>query len=730
MSVRIPVLCWLLLAQTVWAAEPDSTSPTVDIQLFHPSPGGTNFITVDTGDVNSHLGLSVGLNLNWAHSPLSVRVIREDGSEQDVGAVVKDRLDLNLTAAFGLFDIIELGFSLPMISQSGLESNKLEEADIDLGVPKLSNYFMGDVRIVPKIQVLSLGDGIFSVSLLGTMILATAQNNPAYAGELDTVYAPSIAISTRVFDRLRLAVDAGMLMRKRTEVTPLVVDDDIFYKAGLGIYLGAGFELFGELYGSTPKENPFASKSKGVEKALERPRTPLEGLVAIRMPLGKNFTASLGGGGGLMPGVGAASPRVFLSLNFYNGTAAAGDEDQDGVIDSYDQCPGKKEDLDKFEDGDGCPESDNDKDNILDEDDHCANEPEEVDGFKDDDGCPDPDNDEDGVIDNTDSCPVDAEDRDRFKDDDGCPEPDNDEDGVLDAADQCPDEKEDQDKFEDFDGCPEADNDQDGLPDLNDVCPLHAEDKDTFQDDDGCPDDNDNDGILDAQDQCPDKAETYNGIKDQDGCPEELKSKSLVEVTKDKIEIKEKIFFQATSAKILPKSFELLDQVVSVLKSYKHIKKLRIEGHTDSQGNKKENQKLSQRRAQSVRNYLIDKNVDKDRLTAQGLGPDQPIASNKTLEGREQNRRVEFVITEIAPIGPQTAEKVQEIILETPELTAPPSSKNSEEPTMLEVPAPEGAKDLELDLEVGREKVNKAKGKKNKEKTKQKANEPEILLEL
>jgi len=101
-------------------------------------------------------------------------------------------------------------------------------------------------------------------------------------------------------------------------------------------------------------------------------------------------------------------------------------------------------------------EGDRDKDLISDASDKCPDKPEDVDGFEDADGCPEPDNDEDGIPDLLDKCPLDPEDKDGFKDEDGCPEPDNDEDGIPDLLDKCPLDPEDKDGFEDEDGCPEA----------------------------------------------------------------------------------------------------------------------------------------------------------------------------------------------------------------------------------------------------------------------------------
>nr|HEX4318848.1 OmpA family protein [Kofleriaceae bacterium] len=116
------------------------------------------------------------------------------------------------------------------------------------------------------------------------------------------------------------------------------------------------------------------------------------------------------------------------------------DTDNDGIPDSRDKCPRVPEDLDGYQDEDGCPEDDNDKDGIPDTVDKCPNDPEDRDGFEDADGCPDPDNDHDGFADKIDKCPNDPEDYDNFEDDDGCPDPDNDKDGILDAQDKCPNE--------------------------------------------------------------------------------------------------------------------------------------------------------------------------------------------------------------------------------------------------------------------------------------------------
>jgi OOP family OmpA-OmpF porin len=250
------------------------------------------------------------------------------------------------------------------------------------------------------------------------------------------------------------------------------------------------------------------------------------------------------------------------------------------------------------------------------------------------------DADGDGILDDVDDCPKVPEDKDGFQDEDGCPEEDNDADGIVDRIDNCPLDPEDRDGFEDEDGCPDNDNDKDGLADRVDQCPDQAEDADGFEDDDGCPDcDDDGDGVL----ECPEALDKCPGEKGEppDGCAPKY---TMIVVTETKIELKQTIYFDTNKAIIKRVSFPLLDEVALALKDNPTIK-VRIEGHTDSQGSDKFNLKLSNNRAASVRKYLIGKGVESTRMESKGFGESVPIADNRTADGRSQNRRVEFFIT-------------------------------------------------------------------------------------
>jgi outer membrane protein OmpA-like peptidoglycan-associated protein len=258
-----------------------------------------------------------------------------------------------------------------------------------------------------------------------------------------------------------------------------------------------------------------------------------------------------------------------------------------------------------------------DGDGLLDpeEKEQCRCEPENYNGFEDSDGCPDdPDTDGDGLADSKDSCVLSPEDKDSYLDEDGCPELDNDLDTILDA------------------------NDKDAA---GKVCINDPEDPDGYEDADGCPEpDNDKDQVVDLEDQCPNEPGVVGG--DKPGCP---KKPSLVIVTEKEIKITQQIHFEFDKDKIRPESFPILDAVVEVLQQNPKIK-LEIQGHTDNKGAPAYNKSLSDRRAASVKKYLVAKGIAADRLTSKGYGMERPIVPNDTVQNRALNRRVQFVRTE------------------------------------------------------------------------------------
>jgi len=207
---------------------------------------------------------------------------------------------------------------------------------------------------------------------------------------------------------------------------------------------------------------------------------------------------------------------------------------------------------------------------------------------------------------------------------------DSDGDTFADFYDECPDVY-----GEDENGCPlDRDADKDGVPDRRDACPNEWGDSV-----DGCPvPDKDGDGILDLDDKCVEEPENYNGIDDEDGCPDELPD----EVKKFEGVLKG-IYFDTGKSSIRRKSKPLLDDVAAMLSKYPQLR-VEISGHTDSKGSHDTNLALSQERADSVKQYLVDKDIAEDRIDTRGVGPDEPIADNGTKRGRSQNRRIEFKV--------------------------------------------------------------------------------------
>jgi outer membrane protein OmpA-like peptidoglycan-associated protein len=122
--------------------------------------------------------------------------------------------------------------------------------------------------------------------------------------------------------------------------------------------------------------------------------------------------------------------------------------------------------------------------------------------------------------------------------------------------------------------------------------------------------------------------------------------KSLVTVGAKEITIKQQIQFALNSAQILPESTALLTEIADAILRTPRIKKLEIQGHTDSTGTPDKNQQLSEDRAESVRAWLVAHGVAADRLVAHGYGQTKPMFPNVTTANRVRNRRVQFVILE------------------------------------------------------------------------------------
>jgi outer membrane protein OmpA-like peptidoglycan-associated protein len=301
--------------------------------------------------------------------------------------------------------------------------------------------------------------------------------------------------------------------------------------------------------------------------------------------------------------------ELFHSVGLTFNLGKQKDTDQDGVSDKKDKCENTPAGISV--DATGCP-LDKDKDGVADYLDACP----DIAGLAGLKGCPD--SDMDGITDKLDRCPT------TFGPSalNGCP--DADKDGIADIDDKCPGTL--SGYKVDGNGCT-LDNDKDGIVNEEDNCPELAGEM-VFK---GCPD-SDGDGIPDNEDSCP----LAKGQKSNKGCPEIAK----VDIQRITV-IASKIYFETNKADLKLISHSALDDLADILKRNELVN-LTIEGHTDSDADDNYNMTLSQKRTESVKEYLISKGISRARLTAIGYGETRPIATNKTAAGKSKNRRVEL----------------------------------------------------------------------------------------
>jgi OmpA-OmpF porin, OOP family len=601
----------------------------VDLQVFRPAVDSKGFITLNASQILAPLDFSFGLVTTWARKPLELENPGNGSSFQ-----VRNLVTPSFQGAIGLFGTRQIGLQLGVVvpvhvlagvaepSDPGVANNPNDDRDYNFDWQGI-----GDVVISPKLRLLNTSRNKVGLSLLPSVVLPTGSKEKFF-GEGKVIFQPTAALDAEfgAGGRFRVGLNVGARLRGEStfvETSTSVVRAPVAggmaspstghgirvkneILGGVGASFGVvpgSFDVVGEVTGF----HGLGSKRLQPGEATMRPG--VEALAGIKLYLARNSFFEAGGGYGFVGDYGAArAGRVFVGFIF---EPSIGDRDRDGYKDDVDQCPDDPEDFDDFEDEDGCPDPDNDKDGILDVDDKCPNDPETRNGIDDEDGCPD------GAA------------------------TDRDGDGIPDDVDKCPDDPEDKDGFEDADGCPDPDNDRDGILDVDDLCPNDPEDKDGFEDKDGCPDpDNDRDRILDAQDKCPNEPETYNGLDDEDGCPD----KGRVRVTKSKLEILDKIYFETDKADIKPVSFPLLDAIAATIKGHPQILLIEIQGHADERGNDNYNLDLTDRRAQSVRTALEERGVAPERLRSRGYGETKPICNQHNENCWSQNRRVEFII--------------------------------------------------------------------------------------
>jgi outer membrane protein OmpA-like peptidoglycan-associated protein len=633
----------------------------MDAHLFRPAVDSKGFISVNGTSILGDRDYSFGLVLDMGLGIFPLHLFEYDPSKTPDGANRDDRL---ITAAvtgtlhfnYGLGNLAVVGLQLPIMIVNG-PNTIIPGVFNDRATPAgIDSQGLGNITLHGKLRILRSEAAPIGLAAILQIELPTGNTEqfrgdpgfglwpiiaadwvpvPAFRlglnagyrwnsgrspdmpfqGRIDPVTNPADASKSLLFPEHCQTINGAPITNavcpgETQHPHPIRYDDVITFGAAASLRFAKSAELVGEFYGTQ------LAKAIGDKGGLGA-----EAIGGLKIYVEANSYLLLAGGAGVIQGINSADARFVLGFIF---EPSIGDRDGDGYKDDVDQCPDDPEDFDHFQDEDGCPEPDNDRDGILDIDDECPLVPEDHDGDADDDGCPE------GTI------------------------GDRDGDGILDNVDQCPDDPEDRDGFEDEDGCPDPDNDKDGILDVDDLCPNDPEDKDNFEDQDGCPDpDNDHDRILDRDDSCPNDPETYNGFQDEDGCPD----KGSVIIEENEIIILEKIYFATDSAEILPKSFPIVDAVAATMIGNPQITRVEIQGHADERGADDYNIRLTSDRAASVRQAMIQRGVDANRLRSAGYGERCPVDPSHNATAWEKNRRVEFKIirTDAGPTGVEVA---------------------------------------------------------------------------
>ncbi|WP_044182847.1 OmpA family protein [Hyalangium minutum] len=579
----------IILASSMAFAQEPERLVGFELERLDVNPAATGSLVQGTGELMPTGDYRFSAISHYQHNPLMF------SRRGQVLPIVGSRTTLLLAAAYAPFSWLEMGVQLPLVAfQTGAD---LKEEGID----RLSSFGLGTPLVSARMRLFSQLDGALGDLALEMGVGAPVGGSHGLTRDAGPRYAPRLMIGRR-FGWFRVALDSRMVVRP--EIKPYA--DREFVRGPMGNEAQVGLVL-----ATVGQRMRWELDVRGTVPLVEQPSS-VELLLGPRYlvnPAVEVF-ALAGVGGGSAPGIplfrvmlGAAFGKVIpprlSDESAVNCSPALDhtveecpdlDEDEDGVPNGVDQCDDEAGPADRL----GCPRKDSDNDGIEDKLDACP----EVLGVAAWQGCPMPDQDKDGIEDERDVCPSEpGPEKSR-----GCPLKDRDQDGVEDDVDQCPDLA----GPEERQGCPESDLDKDNIANVLDTCAKEA------------------------------------GPESNQGCP--AHEVPRVKLTRKQIELTEKILFIPGQPRIRPESFEVLRWVSKVILEHPDLPMIVVGAHTDDRGNALDNLRLTQGRADAVREFLIERGVAPERLQAKGYGQERPVASNATSIGRENNRRIEFTI--------------------------------------------------------------------------------------
>ncbi len=454
------------------AARAQQTLPSIDVRTWKPSVDPSASMVLESPNTPGPWALNFGSYLDWQFRPVSVK---DAASGTTLFRPIDWGFNLNVLANVGLGDHASLGVVLPMVLyQTG--SSGLPATVATNGV---SSSSLGDMGLTAKVKILGNPNGGLGIAAMADMTIPTGDQT-SFAGE-GSITAGLRLLVDYSFVIAHFQASLGYIIRTESRTWP---DASVGgYNFGNEIPWSFGFRIRPDVFhidredrqlweiaahGWLPggPQAPFGDRGAS---AL----SPAMLAISDRIALGKDKDAFITAGIdiGLDDAVGVPGFRLVAGFGW---APREHDKDHDGVPDNVDQCEDIPEDIDGFEDSDGCPDIDNDQDGIIDREDACPNVP----GPKSDDpklnGCP-------HEVKPEEPKPIET------------PQVD-----------------------------PNADDDGDGIPNAQDACPKVAGEASTDPKFNGCPNpDRDGDTYLNEQDECPDAPEVFNGVKDEDGCPDE-----------------------------------------------------------------------------------------------------------------------------------------------------------------------------------------------------------------
>lgn len=567
------------------------------VQKFEPSERGSEWFGSESLDFRGKIRPAIGVVSDFSYR--SLLIFQPDGDVR--GSVVRNQVFVHPGGSLVLFDRLRLAVSVPIqVAVDGHRATVVRNGTIFDYAPPPNDAGMGDLRFGADARLFGVyGDPL--TLALGMQVWVPTGNQSQWAGDGEVRLKPRVMVAGDV-SMFTYAASAGVNIRPRNEdIPPGAIGHELNFTAAAGVkVLNKTLTVGPELWTSTVFDHFF-----------EKKETPLEVGAGAHYLIANQIRVGLGAMGGPTRAYSNPVYRLIAMAEWAPGMEE--DRDGDGIADRDDACPDQKGVHSADPAKNGCPET------------PVAPPPSKA-----------TDRDNDGIPDMNDACPDVPGVQTNDPATNGCR--DTDGDGIFDPKDACPTEKGLASQDPQLNGCP--DQDGDGIFDKQDACPTEAGPKNEDPKKNGCPiGDKDKDGVKDDVDACPDEPGPADPDPKRNGCPKAF-------ISQGQIKILDQVKFKTGSALIEAgrDSEEVLEAVQSVMKAHPEIKHLRIEGHTDKTGSAALNKKLSADRAASVKTWLVKHGIEAGRLSSTGFGPDKPIDTNETEQGKKNNRRVEFHI--------------------------------------------------------------------------------------